>query len=92
MQPIGFTQKVQEVNNTPLNYQSMFRYILFFVFTCSLLFSSGLKAQNLFNTSAPDSAKVEESKKMRDELGRSTPRGTVRGFFTAIADEDHSVR
>ncbi|MBT8311830.1 MAG: hypothetical protein HKP23_03230, partial [Flavobacteriaceae bacterium] len=49
-----------------------------------------VRANQLLKTSKIDTTEVNEAKEKPDPLGRSTPKGTFKGFFKALGNENQS--
>ena len=66
------------------NHINLLRY---FIFGFLLMINSPVAGQLL-----PDTAEKESVKPgSEDELGRTTPRGTVQGFLSAVADRNYEL-
>jgi MscS family membrane protein len=54
-----------------------------------MIVTQNANASQLFKSTATDSLVTTATEEKTDPLGRSNPRGTVKGFFQSIANEDY---
>ncbi|MCX2720611.1 mechanosensitive ion channel family protein [Lentiprolixibacter aurantiacus] len=66
----------------------MNRLLILFVIVAAILSSYSANASQLLRPPSVDTTETKESKENSDPLGRSNPKGTVRGFFKSLAGEN----
>lgn len=66
----------------------MNRLLVLLVFLGGVLSSQVVRGNQLLKTPTVDTTETKDPQVETDPLGRSTPKGTVRGFFKALAGED----
>jgi len=66
----------------------MFRPLVLLIVLCGILSANTLSANQILKNPIVDTTASEKPEENLDPLGRSNPKGTVRGFFKSLADEN----